>query len=172
MVYLTREEWEDEQRKYEEFNRRFNAEQEELKRLGVKDPRFDQFDENGVWHSSFSSAQDGDATLFVRLFQIGSHLAELTVELKEKLGGRDLIDQLSRDFGNLREVVGATDVEGSYELCEPVIDRFCESLDSVCAKVPEIERKCTDLQSRLRRFLAPPTIDPTSSREFDEDELF
>ena len=86
----------------------------------------------------------------MRIFAIGSNLAELIVDLKEPSENRPLIDQLNRDFGNLREV--SDSMESAEAIVEPVVNRFCETLDAVTPSAADLQEKCTDLQSRLRRF--------------------
>jgi hypothetical protein len=167
--HRTLEEWEDEQREYEEFSRRFDAEQAERKRLGVEYPGSGYADPDMVWQSSFSAPESAGKSLFMRLFSIGSHLSELIVDLKQPTEDRPSIDRLSRDFGNLREVVQSRDPAAAEALLEPVLDRFCESLETVAAARIELAPKCTSLQERLRRFLEPP--EEGSTEAFDDDDL-
>jgi hypothetical protein len=158
--HRTRDEYDQEQRRREEFNRKFKMEWDEKKRLGVENaPGGGYSSPDYVWERSFVSDDAPDFPA-MRLFAIGSNLAELVVDLKQPTENRPLIDQLSRDFGNLREVSGSAQSAGA--LVEPVIDRFCETLDAVAAARTDLEAKCTDLQERLKRFLEPP-------READPD---
>ena len=116
----TREEWEAEQRDYEEFSRRCDARDAERRRLGVDYPADGQHPAGSVWSRSFSIADSPDVPLGIRLFGIGGHLAELITDLREPpqsgasptgrerldtVAPQPLIDQLNRDFGNLREVL-------------------------------------------------------------------
>jgi hypothetical protein len=78
---------------------------------------------------------------------------------------------LSRDFGNLREVVQSSETTAD-SLVEPVLDRFCETLDAVSAAWPELQDQCLDLQERLRRFLEPAERGPDFPDRFDEDMSF
>jgi hypothetical protein len=157
----TREEWDKEQREYAEFHRKCEEREAERKRLGVdKAPGGGWDHPDSVWRRSFVSNEAPDFPA-MRLFAIGSNLAELVVDLKEPTENRPLIDQLSRDFGNLREVSGSA--ESASALVEPVINRFCETLDAVAAARSDLEEKCCDLQMRLSRFLEPP-------READPDD--
>jgi hypothetical protein len=94
--------------------------------------------------------------LELRLFGIGSHLAELIVDLKQPTENRPLIDQLSRDFGNLRDIAHSDDVAHASALAEPVIDRFCDTLAEVSAARDDLRPKCDNLTERLRRFFEPP----------------
>ena len=52
-------------------------------------------------------------------------------------------------------MVRSDDVSIVDTLFEPVIDRFCETLDAVSAARDELGEKCADLQDCLRRFLGP-----------------
>jgi len=51
--HQTREEWEEEQRGWEESSRRFVAEREEHQRLGMTDGLSDKPDADSPWSSSF-----------------------------------------------------------------------------------------------------------------------
>ena len=79
----THEEWEQEKREQEDFDRRFSAKEAEYKRLGIKYPGEGYGDPDYVWESSFSAPQSRDEPLPMRLFAIGAHLGELIVDLKE-----------------------------------------------------------------------------------------
>jgi hypothetical protein len=71
---------------------------------------------------------------------------------------RDLIDRLSRDFGNLREVMQSSDLATAAALVDPVLDRFRESLDALAAAA-------NDLEPRLHRTPDPsPPIPRTAAR--------
>jgi hypothetical protein len=159
--HRTRAEWEAEQREYEEFNRRFAEKEAERKRLGVEYP---QAPSDPVWQRSFGGPDSPGVPLSLRLFDVGSMLAELIYELKRPVEDRALIDQLRRAFGNLREVVGS----GDAALLEPVLDRFCEAVDAVAAARENLSPKCADLQRRLRRFLEP--VDPEPHFDLPDDE--
>jgi hypothetical protein len=166
MYCKTREEWDEEQRRHEEFDRKFNEERAEKKRLGVDSaPGGGYASPDSVWERSFvnSSAPDFPA---MRIFAVGSNLAELIVDLKQPTENRPLIDQLSRDFGNLREVSASPEADA---LVGPVLDRFCETLDSVAAARADLQEKCADLQERLRRFCEPPSEEDSESDSFSDD---
>src|SRR5262249_52748340 len=62
------------------------------------------------------------------------------------------IERLQRDFGNLREVVGAGEAL-TDALLAPVLERFAETLDAVASARADLGPKCADLERRLRRFL-------------------
>ena len=94
--------------------------------------------------------------MYMRLFAIGSALAELIVNLKQSTEERPLIDQLHRDFGNLRDVCRMEDVSAIDALIQPVLDRFCSTLAEVSAKRDALQEKCDQLIQRLEHFLDPP----------------
>ena len=116
----------------------------------------------------------GDS-IFIRLFSIGSQLAHLIADFKTPYWERelpaerrDLIDRLSRDFGNLREVMQSSEVATAAALVDPVLDRFRESLDALAAAANDPEPGCTELQNRLRRFLEP----PRETEDEETDDLY
>ncbi len=80
--HVTREEWEQERRKWEEHGRRFREEWAEKERLGVQ--RFGEgyTDPDYLWRRSFVAEQTDGEPLELRLFGIGSNLAELIVDLR------------------------------------------------------------------------------------------
>jgi hypothetical protein len=166
--YHTREEWEEHEGAYEEFDRRFREKEAEQQRLGVPNPGSGSADPDSVWKRSFVAREENQAPLEIRLFAVGTYLAELIVDLKEPTEDRPLIDRLSRDFGNLREVAWNADLALAAGLIEPVLDHFCETLDLVAQNRADLESKTADLQQRLRHFLEPPR-DTDSSGEWDPD---
>src|SRR5207245_2570438 len=112
-------------------SRRYEAERSERERLGVGDSM--SRDDDGsptVWSRSFSIEETADVPLGIRIFGVGCHLAELIVGLRD---GNDRettphqtqgeIDQLNRDFGNLRELLQSPDSSLSEALIDPVVDR-------------------------------------------------
>jgi hypothetical protein len=189
----TLEEWEERQRDYEEMSRRYEAKQAERERLGIESPGDEYRHPESVWQRSFVADDSPGLPLELRLFTIGSLLAEIVVDLKmpvgnalrgvpqeseqrsERHGGRSLqetdpdehrslIDALSRDFGNLREVSRSNDPAFAAALIEPVLYRFCVTLENVAAARPDLAEKCEDLDERLGRFLEVPSEKPP---EFD-----
>ena len=161
----TREEWEEERRSREEFNRRFEAEQAVKEELAVEYPGDGYADPDQVWQRSFSVRESAGESLYLRLFTIGSHLAEIIVELKQPPEDRALIDALKRDFDNLREVSRSGDLALAAALVEPVVEHFCETLSAVASSREQLTEQCDDLSERLRRFAEPPT-------EQDDDNDF
>lgn len=168
--HRTREEFDEEERRQEEFNRRFNAESEERKRLDVRTPDGSYMDPDYAWDRTFAPGAKVASSPFIRLFAVGAGLCELTVALKGPPERRALLDRLSRDYGNLREVVQRREVEEADALIQPVVDRFCESLDAVAAAQADLEVKCTALRDRLARFTAPPAEGEEDAPPVDEDE--
>lgn len=156
--HLTREEWETVEREREEFHRRFAAEQEERKRLGLAVSGFGQENKDGIWSSSFSVGDLTDLPLGVRLFGIGGHLAELFLGLKDKSGAMEVqqfIDQLNRDFGNLRELLQNSEPSLAAALIEPAVSHFVESLTDIMSIHPDLSAKCESLRYSLKQFLDP-----------------
>jgi hypothetical protein len=151
--HRTREEFDAEQREYEEFNKRFNERRAEQNRLGVTSPGGGWMDPDYAWENSFSPDQAPDMPIALRLFTIGSKLCDLIVDLKHPTEDREHIDKLNRDFANLRETAQSTDRSFGEAVIEPVVDRFCETLESAAALHPKLEGQCSELQSRLRQFL-------------------
>ena len=160
--HRTREEWEEEQREWEEHSRRFDAERNERRRLGVTDSGFGEQGEESAWSSSFSVGDAADVPLGIRLFGIGGHLAELIVDIRGEADGpsaapevQRFIDQLNRDFGNLRELLQTSEPSLAEALSNPVIARFAESLAAVASARPELSAKCESLANSLAKFLNP-----------------
>ena len=168
--HRTREEYDEEQRDYEEFSRRCDEKREARQRLQLEHPSAAADD--SVWKTSFVADEGPDVPVGVRLFGIGSRLAELVVELQRRVEDHALIDQLNRDFGNLREVVSTPDVSNGAALVEPVLERFCETLFGVAEARAELEDRCEDLQRSLRVFLEPPNDSPGEFQDYGNDVPF
>jgi hypothetical protein len=150
--HRTREEWEKEQRDYEDFSRRCD-EREKQRKAGLLDeeesPWDGDADSPSVWTRSLS-ADAPDEPAGIRLFGIGAHLAELGVDLRSSPDTVALADSLNHHFGNLR----AAAQDGSGELIAPVVDRLCEELTPIVAARPDLAAKCEALESELRAFAA------------------
>ena len=173
LSHRTREEWEAEQRKWEEHRQRFNAERAERDRLGVTSFGSGSEGKGSVWLSSYFN-RDAEKPLQARLFDIGCHLAELIVDLRREVTGTSTgtnnqyaIDQLSRDFGNLREVLQTSEPSVAEALYEPVTGRFSESLAAVAADHPDLAAKCQSLTTCLTQLLDPSPPEET----WDDDEF-
>ena len=122
--HRTREEWEEERRQWEEHSRR-RATWAERERLGVTDSRGD----GSVWSRSFSLGES-EIPLGIRLFGLGCHLAELIGGLRAdgksaSPGMQRHIDQLNRDFGNLRGLLQDTDTFHNLETLTYGPGAFC-----------------------------------------------
>lgn len=174
IYHRTREEWDEERRGWEARSMRFEAERSERKRLGVTDPTPGDDSSGGIWSRSFSLEDAADVPLGVRVFRVGCHLAELIVGLRDadwettpsEVQGH--VDQLNRDFGNLREVLQNSDPRLAEALVEPVLQRFVETLNTVAEARPEVAPQCESLANDLQRLLDPPSPDQTCDRgDFD-----
>jgi hypothetical protein len=172
--HRTREEWEKEQRESEECWRRFDERRSECERLGVAGP-VSQRDDDGVWSRSSQAGKTEDVPVGVRLFTVGSHLAELIVDLRD---GKEReatpqkaqrhIDQVNRDFGNMREILHATDRALAEALIGPVVERLAESLSEVATARADLAAKCESLIGELHRLLEPPAPERIGdSEDFD-----
>jgi hypothetical protein len=173
--HRTREEWETEQRQWDEHRQRFDAEWRKRQRLGGSDRDGGATDDQSVWSSSFSVADIADAPLAVRLFGIGGHLAELIDSIcgagAAAPDGQRFVDRLNRDFGNLREILQNASPTLSNSLVEPVIDRFRESLAAVALARPDLSAKCESLTNGLAEFLDPHPPDSPWDHD-DSDDSF
>jgi hypothetical protein len=170
IFYETREEWEEEERSWEEFDRKYKTREEERDRLGVIRPSDDCWDAQSVWQRSFVAKDTPGTPLPLRLFAVGTLLSELTVDIKDAGGERALIDDLSRDFGNLREVLQSDDKSLAQSLAGPVLDRFSDTLGQVSAVHEDLRPKCEDLQQRLGRFLEPPSENSEEADDWLSDD--
>jgi hypothetical protein len=151
--HRTREEWEAEQRDYEEFSRRCD-ERDKLREAGLlkdEDP-FAAGPSGAIWKSSYSAPENECEGPALRLMGIGGHLGELVTDLKDPPGGEEFVESLNRYFGNVRAALQGP--EGGGALLAPAVDRFCEELDEAAAAREDLREKCVDLQRQARRFAA------------------
>jgi len=169
--FATREEWEEEQRRWEEFDREFDRkwkQREAERELAENTPTTGDDGGPSIWKSSFSNPSP-DESPSVQLFGIGGHLAELITDLKEHPDTQPLVDRLNRQFGNLHEMM----MEPSDALLEPVVERFCDELNETAEAHPDLIPKCTDLDRQLREFLKGLSEPPSSDiPDWDEDVPF
>ncbi|MGH7137540.1 MAG: hypothetical protein ACREHD_17480, partial [Pirellulales bacterium] len=170
--FRTREEWEEQQREFAEMSRHFDAKRETEKELAIESPEGGYAHPDTVWRQSFSARESGDEPLELRLFAVGSHLAEIIADLKRPPEDRPLIEALKRHFANLREVARSTDLSLAAALIEPVVERFCETLAEVSAAHPDLARRSGVLDSRLRRFCEPPREAEDDGDAFGGDDSF
>jgi len=171
----TREEWEEEQRGWEEHRRRFDAEWAERKRLGVTDSTPREEGSSAIWSRSFSVGDSADMPLGIRVFGVGCHLAELIVGLRAGADRESTspeaqghIDQLNHDFGNLRELLQSSDSSLAAALIDPVRDRFAETLAAIAMARPDLAPQSESLTNDLHKLLDPPVQEPTWDSEDPE----
>jgi hypothetical protein len=164
----TREEWEEEQRGWEECSRRFDAEWSERKRLGVTDSTPGEDGSNAVWSRSFCVGDTADVPLGIRVFGLGCRLAELIVGLRADADRESTppetqrhIEQLNRDFGNLRELLQGSDLSLAEALIDPVLDRFAETLATVATARPNLAPQCESLTHDLHKLPDPSRPEPS-----------
>jgi len=172
----TREDWDAERRRWAEQARRFGAERAERERLGVTDSSRGDEEPNGVWSRSFAVGETADVPLGVRVFGVGCQLAELIVGLRGSFdrentppAAQQQIDQLNRDFGNLREILQNTESSLAGALIDPVLHRFTETLESVATARPDVATECESLTNDLQELLNPP--EPEEPWDSDDSEL-
>jgi hypothetical protein len=172
--HRTREEWEAEQRQWEEYNRRFEAEWAERQRQSGTPSGSNELVKEPVWSSSFS-AEDADEPLVVHLFGIGCHLAELIDDIRGPAKSsvepqvQRFIDHLNRDFGNLRELLQTSELSVAEALLHPVIDRFIDTLAAVAVASPDLSGKCESLTSSLTKFLNPHSLGSSWGSDHSDD---
>ena len=175
IYHRTREEWEEERRNWEEHSRLFNAERAERERLGVTDSRSRENGSPAVWRRSVNVEDAADAPLGIRIFGVGCHLAELIEGLRAGTARESTaeesqrrIDQLNRDFGNLREILQSSESSLTEALLDPVLDRFAETLATVAMVHPDLDPQCEYLTNELRTLLDPPPPGPTWTADGDD----
>ena len=105
--------------------------------------------------------------LGVRLFGLGCRLAELITRLRDGADRsttppetQQLIDQLNRDFGNLREILQQPGPELAAALFEPVIDGFGDTLARVATTRADLAANCESLGDSLASLLDEPPPEP------------
>ena len=167
----TYEEWEEEQREYEDFACRCEAKEAERERQGSKSRCGGFENRDSIWKTSYSAPDCDAQPLSVRLLAIGGHLGELTLDLKEKSPGesivrasgsathdreqQDLIDRLLRTFGSLCDSARSFDKPAAAGRIRSGLADFCLALEAVREARADLAPKCIDLRDRARRFLTP-----------------
>ena len=131
-----------------------------------------------VWSRSVCAGDTADVPLGIRVFGVGCRLAELIVGLR---GDADRaasapetqrhVDQLNRDFGNLRDILQGPDFSRAEALIDPVIDHLVESLATVGSARSDLARQCESLTADLYTLLHPPTTEPSGDAD-DSDVPF
>jgi hypothetical protein len=163
----TYDEWEAEQQEREELLRDLDAKWEEKERLGVKYPGEGYSDPDFVWRTSFSTDQCRVDHLKLRLFSVGSSLAELIVDIQdsskdcsdptgESEANSDLTNPLRSCFAKLKEGVENPHQGEAATLLRPILDDFREALETAAQACPEVAIQCVELRDRFGRFLEPP----------------
>jgi hypothetical protein len=159
----TREQWEERRREWERTSRQMDAEWEERKRLGLPGSSADGHEDSSVWMTNCRVDDTPDVPLGLRIFSLGCRLAELITRLRSGAVRLDtppetqrLIDQLNRDFGNLREILQQPGPELAAALFEPVIDRFVETLAHVASTRADVAAICEALGDNLSTLLDEP----------------
>jgi hypothetical protein len=145
--HLTREEWEKEQREWEEVDRRIKE------RQAAEASQPGGLPEASVWQRSYSAAGEdfsGWIDPELLLFGIGSHLGELRLDCQEKADAGKWLEALNRDWGNL--LAAAKDDTGC--LVDPVVQRLRDTLGELAVAYPELAEKCRDLDDQLVRVAA------------------
>jgi hypothetical protein len=185
IYHRTREEWDSERREWDERSRRYDAERAERERLGVTDHMPREDGSNAVWSRTFVAADDADVPVGIRVFGIGCRLAELIVGLRGEAAStaatrqeaassdaQGRIDQLNRDFGNLREVLQSSDLSLTEALLDPVLKRFVETLDTVATARTDLAAQCESLTGTLQKLLDPqPPGEPWEPSDFSDDDV-
>ena len=155
--HATREEYDQQQREYEEWSAEFDRKQAERKALGLDD-------ENQPWSRSYvnwemlDDRQAGRFSAFTLLFGVGCQLAELNCDLKQADPDTDAPVLLNHEFGNLRAVLNDRD----EALIEPVLNKFRETLADVAATHANAAAKCETLSTTLARL----------TRRLDDEDAF
>lgn len=144
IFHRTFEEWDRQQASYERI-----ANHDDDECSGTDSGNDENSDSHSIWSCSFSMADAPDVPMGVRLFGLGGHLGELTLDLRELPEGRQFVGQINRDFGNLREVLSGAEDGVVSTLLSPTITRFAETLDDIAAACPDLEPKCNDLIRKL-----------------------
>jgi hypothetical protein len=176
IYHRTREEWEAEQREWEESSRKFNVEWAERERLGVTNSMPAEDGSNALWSRSFVAEDDAQVPLGIRVFGVGCRLAELIVGLRAgadkanvPAAAQSHIDQLNRDFGNLRDVLQSTESSIAESLFEPVLGHFTETLETVATVRPDLAAQCESLSGTLQKPLHPQSPDqPWEDGNYDD----
>ncbi|MFN0197690.1 MAG: hypothetical protein ACKVT0_13175 [Planctomycetaceae bacterium] len=160
IYHRTREEWDEEQIRWAEHRKKFDAEWSERERLGVTDSTSDG--DSAIWSRSFCVGNTADVPLGFRVFGLGCRLAELIVALRADFEREMIstetqwqIDEINRDFGNLREILQGSNSSFTESLIDPVIDRFRSTLDAIVTKRPDLILQCDALCDDLAGLLNP-----------------
>lgn len=144
--HATLEEYEQQQRKWAEFNAKFERERAEREALGLNEGN-EPWSRSWVNWELLDDEQAGRFNVFTLLFGVGCQLAELNGDLRQADPADPFAARLSRNFGNLRAALS----DRVPALIEPVLDCFRESLLDTAAARPEAAAKCESLARTLAR---------------------
>jgi hypothetical protein len=156
----TREEWEAEQREFEERNRTWEAKRQHDEAfiggdIGLKDYLSTDDAQSAIWQTSYSDPRAADAlapqeAVPLMLFAVGAHLCELGENLQERrdIDGR-LPQTLRALFTQLRHAIQ----DRNSWLVPSAVAEFSEALEQLAHGRPELAAKCTDLEQQLDRLL-------------------
>jgi hypothetical protein len=174
----TREEWEEEQQAWDDYAERCDAERSERERLGVTNSESPAGGSPSGLSGSLSTADLSEMPLGVRVFGVGCHLAELIVGLRSGADRESTppeaqrhINELNRDFGNLRDVLQNDDSSLADALIGPVLRRFGETLETVAADRPDLAAQCERVACDLDTLLSPPGTGPDWGSEEPDDPV-
>lgn len=168
----SKEEWEAEQRRHAELDRRFEERLEERRRLELGE-KFEQPAEDSIWNRTLE-VDDEKIPVGMRIFNIGCILAGLIVDIRDgvprdQVGpeSQGLIDQLNRDFSNLRALLESADLELSAAQFEPAMQQFVALLEAIAQERPALEDDCHSLATSVKRILTPPQPACEDGSHFD-----
>jgi hypothetical protein len=142
----TREEWDRQQEEDRKFSEEMDRKRRERAAAGedAADPLA-----GSVWQTSFvdwDAVAGPDAPPGGALLALGCPLAELTVSLRDRPDGKDLMRSLNAAYGGLRASADDAAMESAAQ-------EFRELLEAAAAKFPDLTARCADLQSRLDEVL-------------------
>ena len=146
--YKTRQEWDDEQKTYEEFNREF-----ERKRV---QQQLEKEDLSRVWKRTFVAEHPSDEMPLsqfvpVAMFGFAAMVGELNEDIGELAYDESTIaaqrETLNRLVGNIHNSLNE-----SAELIAPTLDRMIDELAELADEYPELAEKCADFARRLQEF--------------------
>lgn len=151
-LYETREEWEAQQREYEEFAAEMAAKQAERDAEGEADDEFASPWESA--HVNWESMQQGPMANMAISFL----LADMITALQENNRPQADVDQLNESFRDYREAAPGT--------MEAATESFKSALENVASRNPVLISRSADLQSKLDELAR---VKPTA---FDDDVPF
>lgn len=168
--HRTREAWESERREWKESSRKFTLEYEVQKRLGVKNPAIRSSEDGDFWSTTVPLTMADSSTQSLpigkRLFDIGSDLAKLIVDLEERsvdplASGKpgQLAKQLERDFVVLREYVQLQADHLDATSIAARAERLAETLSWLDMAEIRLTNRANALAVNLDKLFDPPSND-------------